>query len=177
MATTNWNDLPHCQTPTTRHQIANAGDSLWISTHYNHGEKGMIEYSTKTNKIVQIVKHPKTIKPLNHALCQHENNIYIVDGENSQIILFNPFTKQFIIKNNKLPKIGYGTCCIETNNYIHRFNGQTNTKHIIYSIKNNTIKILNDSNTTQNIAFVNILNYNERIIRFRGWNYNSYIYN
>ncbi len=73
MATTNWNDLPHCQTPCVRHQIANVGDSLWISTDYNEGEKGMVEYSTKTNKIIQIVKYPKSIKPLGHSLCQHEN--------------------------------------------------------------------------------------------------------
>eukprot|EP01084_Bolivina_argentea_P056980 104187_1 len=171
MSSTNWNDHPHCQALIIA-QIANVGDSLWVSTNYDQGEKGMVEYCTKTNKIIQIVKYTHNIQPIDHSVCQHENNIYIIDGVNSQIILFNPFTKQFTIKN-KLPKLGGGICCVEFNNYIHIFNGQTNIKHIIYSINDNTIKSVNDSITTHNIIFVCTLHYNQRIIRFGGWNYGT----
>eukprot|EP01084_Bolivina_argentea_P065099 118683_1 len=131
----------------------------------------MVEYCTKTNKIIQIVKYPHNIKPDRHSICQYQNNIYIVDGANSQIILFNPFTKQFIVKK-KLTKLGIGTSCVQFNNHIHIFNGSTNMKHIIYSIKDNTIKTLNDSITTQNINIggVHTLHYNQRIIRFGGVN-------
>eukprot|EP01084_Bolivina_argentea_P065097 118677_1 len=132
----------------------------------------MVEYCTKTNKIIQIVKYPHNIKPDRHSICQYQNNIYIVDGANSQIILFNPFTKQFIVKN-KLPELGGGTCCVQFNNHIHIFNGSTNMKHIIYSIKDNTIKSLNDSITTQNIIGVCTLYYNQTIIRFGGWNHDT----
>eukprot|EP01083_Nonionella_stella_P204541 745580_1 len=89
----NWNELLAHQTAATYEQIINIGDSLWYSTSYKYGEKGMVEYCIKTNKIKQIIKYPKNIQPTGHTVCEYRNIIYIIDGENGNIISFDVSTK------------------------------------------------------------------------------------
>eukprot|EP01084_Bolivina_argentea_P034901 64649_1 len=91
-----WNELVAHKTIATYQHIINIGDSLWYSTSYKYGEKGMVEYYIKTNKIKQIIQYPEDIQPTGHTICAYRNIIYIIDGWiNGNIISFNISTKQF----------------------------------------------------------------------------------
>ena len=127
-----WNAHTAPQTCFIYEQLIIIGQSFWYSTTYSCGENGMVEYCTVSNQIKQIINYPKNIKPLGHCLCESNGNIYIIDGENGQIILFNAKTKQFS-QTIQIPKIGRFPSCMAMNDNIHIFHGKTNRKHLIYS--------------------------------------------
>ena len=129
-----------------------------------------MKYPPKLIPSTNIIKYPQHIKPEMHSCCKHKNVIYIVDGCNGQIILFNPSTKKFT-KKLKIPIIGVYSCCVSLHDDIHIFHGRSNKNHIIYSIKTNQIKTTNDETTTRNMGYVSILKYQDKIIRFGGYDY------
>eukprot|EP01084_Bolivina_argentea_P125450 222266_1 len=150
-----------------RGKLVQIGESIWYSAGGSCG--GMVQYSIKTNKIVSKTKYSTNIKPpINHCCCKFNNTIIIVNGDQGEIISFNPSTKQFEKKINT-PEIGWKACCINMNNDIHIFHGIHNCKHLIYSPKTNKLKILNDATTTQNIEEVCVLKYGNKLIRFGGY--------
>eukprot|EP01083_Nonionella_stella_P273760 928929_1 len=92
----------------------------------------------------------KNIKPSGHSCCKYKNEIYIVNGENGQIITFNTQNKEFQIKTKTYlsqvrdmltEKIGAGAICIAMYDDVHIFGGHRNSKHLVYRIKENKIKI------------------------------------
>eukprot|EP01083_Nonionella_stella_P158145 514351_1 len=102
-----WKELTPGKTQCIRPQFIPMEDCIWWSTDYNQGEQGMVQYDIQSDKIISVVKYPNNIKPKWHSCCEYKNEIYIVDGENGQIIAFNTQNKQFQIKTNT-KKIGYG---------------------------------------------------------------------
>ena len=121
-----WNSHTAALTHEIREQMIHIGQSLWYSTDYERGERGIVEYDTVSDQIKQIIKYPNNIKPRGHSLCESNGNIYIIDGcENEQIISFNPETKQFT-QMRQIRKIGANPSCIAMNDNIHIFHGINN---------------------------------------------------
>eukprot|EP01083_Nonionella_stella_P181423 649899_1 len=100
-----WKERSAGKTEDIQPQLIPMEDCIWWSTDYNQGEQGMVQYDIQSDKIISVVKYPNTIKPECHSCCKYKNEIYIVDGENGQIISFNTQNKQFQIKI-KTEKIG-----------------------------------------------------------------------
>eukprot|EP01083_Nonionella_stella_P005487 15853_1 len=100
-----WKELTPGKTGAIQPQIIQMEDCIWWSTDYDSGEQGMVQYDSKLDKIRSVVTYPQNIKPKGHSCCKYENEIYIVDGVNGQIITFNAQSKQFKIKI-KTEKIG-----------------------------------------------------------------------
>eukprot|EP01083_Nonionella_stella_P103776 296718_1 len=93
-----WKELTPAKTVFVVPELIQMEDCIWWSTYYNKGERGMVQYDLQSDKIISVVEYPKNIKPYNHSCCKYKNEIYIVDGENGQIISFNTRNKQFKIK-------------------------------------------------------------------------------
>eukprot|EP01083_Nonionella_stella_P094979 266594_1 len=167
-----WQHLMPHETPRISYNLVNIGDKIWYSTDYQKGEKGMVEYCPKTNKVVRTVKYSEHMYLKGHSICRYRGSIYIVDGRKGNIILFNPSTQTFDTKTTNMPKIGVRSCCIAIHDAIHIFHGSTNTnsQHLIYSIPNNTIHSLKDPapQTTDSCSSVAVLKYKNKIIRFGG---------
>ena len=162
-----WKDLTPHSTPFIREQLVVIGSSIWYSTSYSAGESGMAEYDIKSNKIINIVKYPTYIQPLYHSLSAHDDKIYIIDGQNCRLILFDPSTKSFTTKLD-IPHISAHTSCITIKNHIHIFNGVNNVKHLIYSPIHNTIITVNDPTTKFKTQMVCLLSYQDKIVKFGG---------
>ena len=129
----------------------------------------MVEFSTSSNKIVQIIEYPEHLQPCRHCCCKYKDKIYLIDGEHNAIIIFNPSTKTFTNKLYIPYNIGMYPSAVAIYDKIHIFNGSANTKHLIYDITNNTIKSLEDKQTTEGMTGVAVLKYNKnKIIRFGG---------
>eukprot|EP01084_Bolivina_argentea_P239594 402669_1 len=143
------------------------GDYIWYSTSYRVGEKGMVEYDTKSNKVVSNIPYPHDIQPWCQSVCRYQNNIYIVNGWKGQIITFNTQTKQFCEILN-IPEIGNYSSSIMIDNEIHIFNGDKNCDHIVFNPKTQHITTFKDYHQTKGIRFQSILKYNSGIIRFGG---------
>eukprot|EP01083_Nonionella_stella_P273761 928930_1 len=135
-----WKELTPTKTKWIQPQLIQMGDCIWWSTQYDEGEQGMVQYDIQSDKIISVVKYPNNIKPDRHSCCQYKHEIYIVDGMNGQIISFNTQNKQFQIKINT-ERIGSGAQCIAMYDDVHIFGGHRNSKHLVYRIKENKIKI------------------------------------
>eukprot|EP01083_Nonionella_stella_P211970 765913_1 len=90
-----WKELTPAKTDSVRPQLIQMEDCFWWSTDYDEGEQAMVQYDIQSDKIISVIKYPNNIKPSCHSCCQYKNEIYIVDGENGQIITFNTQNKQF----------------------------------------------------------------------------------
>ena len=147
-------------------------NNLWYSSAhksiYNQSENGMTEYDINSDKILQTIQYPLNIKPCRQFCVKYKQQIYIIDGENGEIILFNPTTKQFTEKLN-IPIIGRYPSAAVMFDYIHIFNGHDNTKHIIYHIPSNTMKVFDTPSTSSMMNDLCILQYKNRIIKFGGF--------
>ena len=75
-------------------------DYIWLSDN-----KAMIEYNLKKDKIQHITKYTYNIKPSIHCCSEYNGKIYIIDGINGEIILFDPESHSFCKKTN-IPKLG-----------------------------------------------------------------------
>eukprot|EP01083_Nonionella_stella_P273759 928928_1 len=135
-----WKELTPGKTGCIRPQVIQMEDCIWWSTDYDSGEQGMVQYDIQSDKIISVIKYPKNIKPSSHSCCKYKNEIYIVNGENGQIITFNTQNKLFKIKT-KTETIGAGAICIAMYDDVHIFGGHRNSKHLVYRIKENKIKI------------------------------------
>ena len=172
-----WNRLAAASTIWVSDLILLNKSTIWFSTNFDKGDKGMTAYDCKSNEFSQTIKYPSKIIPKFHTCCCYDDNneIYIVDsynGENGQIISFNPSNGSFTKKIN-IPRFGKVASCIAVNDNIHILFGSENTKqqYIIYSMKDNTIKQHEISNKTMSkLCNVNLLKYKERLIAISGWN-------
>ena len=164
---THW--IPH--TSYIRNNAVQIENSIWYSTDYDEGEKGMVEYCLITNQTKQVVKYKNhNIKPDRHCICKHKDKIYIIDGhKNGEIIEFDPDRKAFIKKIN-IDKIGWNPSVAVIRDNIHIYNGSTNKASIafIYFPLNNTLKKIKDKFAAQAIRNVCLLKYENQLIRFGG---------
>ena len=167
-----WKVLRPHKTPWIAHQLILINSSIWYSTDYDKGERGMVEYNCNTNQIQQIIQYPHSIKPVSHSCCAKGNNIYIIDGKNGEIISFN-ITNTTFTKQRNIFKMGGATSCILINNDIHIIGGEKSSKHCIYSIANNKIKSVNDASSRTKIMSVCVLKYKELCIKFGGFGVNA----
>ena len=159
-----WNPHESHQNPSIRQNVISIGQFIWYSiAHKSHseGENGMVQFCTKKNKIIQIIEYPDNIKPCRHYCCKYNHQIYIIDGEHGEIILFDTITLKFT-KKLDIPNIGQYPCAIIKHDKIRIFHGSNNDKQLIYDIKTNTIKIINGSEEIQNPRMTM---YQDKIIR------------
>eukprot|EP01084_Bolivina_argentea_P288353 494890_1 len=164
-----WNELQASSTCCIRPNIICNGTSIWLSTDYDEGERGMIEYDTKSHRIISVTKYPKDIQPDIHSLCLYNNLIYIIDGEHGKIYTFDPVQKRFQLKLNINP-LGVFTNCIATDNgIIYIFNGDKNVGYYyIYSTKSNTIKSVRDTHKYSTLVEQCTISTDNKLFRIGG---------
>ena len=176
MHQSSWEELVHHETCCIVGPIS-IDSSVWYATFYNKGESGMVQYDTISNRIGNIIKY-EDHKPHGHQCCNYENYICIVDGKKGKLILFDTLTRQFV-KAVTIPRIGNGASVIAMNDDIHIFNGclNNNSKHIIYSVEADKIRILRcrkmKKKMNNKIRNQCVLRWGNKIIRFGGWNVKS----
>ena len=106
---TKWNQESHNPGVFAARRLVVIGDSIWYSSLpksvYDKAENGMTEYGTNSKQIIQTIPYPSNIKPINHCCCQYRNQIYLIDGIQGEIILFDTKKKSYSKKQN-IPKIG-----------------------------------------------------------------------
>ena len=157
-----------------REKLIDIGDSLWYSTAhksvYNKSDNGMVNYSIKTDNI-DVAQYPHSLKPKHHNCCQHKGKIYLIDGVNGEIIIFNPLTKTFK-KALNIPKVGgYPTSIVTVHDTIHIFNGRNNRKkYLIYNINENSLKTIDNKTKSSRMDSVSVLLYQDQIITMGGYN-------
>ena len=167
-----WKKHEHEPGPTIRGRIINIGESLWYSsshkTHYEQGENGITEYNLRLQKKIGTTQYPDHITPYRQFCCQHKDNIYIIDGENGEIVLFDPVLRIFTKKIN-IPKIGTYPSAVVIFDEIHILFGEHNSMHLVYDINKNEVHSY--ESTLGRSKFVAALWYQNRIILFGGWSY------
>ena len=121
------------------------GKSIWISTRYNDGEKGMIELDF-ANQRKRAFTYPAGLRPNKHVICKYDDEtIVIVDGKNGKLATFNINTHDFS-DPVEIPKLGFHCSAIAIKKYIHIFHGSKNenNQYLIYSMKNGKITTFKD---------------------------------
>ena len=136
-----WTPFGDLQTSEIRPNLVKINSSIWMSTDYNDGEQGMIEFDTGFNQIVWVVKYPKALRCVGHSLCVHNEIIYIIDGYNGEIWSFDPTAKPnlMFVKKSDIPKLGWHTNCFVREDRIYIMNGVDNEENLtfIYDISSN----------------------------------------
>ena len=138
------------------------------------------EYSMGTNVIKNKIEYPKDIKPLNMCCCVLNDMIYIVyslfsNDKNSFIIQFDAMKHTFN-QIFELKPVGYGPSCVVVYDTIHIFGTDQcdvtpNKLHLIYSPQTNTVKMIEDTFPSKGrLQFVAVINYQNRLYRFGGYN-------
>ena len=164
-----WKELLQHQTVITFEKFVTIGaNTIWYTTADDFGERGMVQYNYKSDKIIQIVKYPRNLRAVNQCCCSHNDAIYIINQYQSNIVSFTPSDQKFTKLINIPEEIGDHPSCIAIKNQIHIFNGETNTKHHIVSINTRSITTLNDPTTTACVHSPHLVTYNDRIIKFGG---------
>ena len=173
-----WTQHPNHATYHIANKIVQIKDSIWYSTDYKHGEKGMVEYCLMTNTIKRIVKYPDHIKPSYHCICTLNDIIYIIDGFHGGIISFDSSNNKFGSKIEMKNVIGDYSSAVTINGKIHIYNGMYNDRSTsyIYHPKTNQIKSVNDKFASRRISNVAVVNYPwiaNKLFRFGGYNNDS----
>ena len=89
------------KSPTVREKLAMVGSSIWLSTASKmlatdvESENGFAEYCRKTNKMINIIEYPDEYEPIRFVCCQYKHEIYLIDGENGYILLFDTTSKTY----------------------------------------------------------------------------------
>eukprot|EP01083_Nonionella_stella_P154936 499814_1 len=110
-----WKQLENPKTTKIRPESISIGNSIWWSTDYNEGERGMVEFDIKSNKIISTTPYPNDITPEFHCLCECGNIIYIVDGYlNNKIYSFDPKRIRFEVKIDIPVKVVVNLKCVKT---------------------------------------------------------------
>ena len=128
----------------------------------------MIQFCIKSQKVIDIIQYPKGINPHRQSCCKYNNQIYIIDGENGVIILFDPESKIFV-KKAQIHKIGQYPSSAVLLDKIHIFHGDNNEQyHLVYDPIKNTVNT--NSVQTDKICFASSVVYENNIIKFSGYN-------
>ena len=173
------------KSPTIREKLCVINGSIWYSSAHKSlhksGENGIAEYCIKTNQITNVISYPSHIQPNRQCVCQYKDKIYIIDGENDQIIEFDPFRKKFVVKHT-INNIGAYPSAIVIHDKIHIMHGKTNYKHhVIYDINwtsqnNPKYVVVGDLGTNTRMSCVAVLKYKNQIIKIAGDTYGKWDY-
>jgi len=139
-----WRELAAHQTPWIQQPIE-VKDSIWLSTAHCQGERGMIEYCKRTERIKSVVRYPEWLEPRYHACVRYAGDIFLVDGINGQIVAFNVSSRRFV-KKLAIPKLGAHPSCVVVQRLgqIHILHGEANRRHYVYSIEANSLQTVED---------------------------------
>ena len=136
-----WTVFGDLQTCCVQPNLVRIKSSVWISTYYDKGEEGLIEFDTRSNQIINIIKYPRALKCAGHSLCAHKEIIYIIDGQNGEIWSFDPTAEAnlMFVKKSDIPTLGPLTNCFVREDRIHLMNGVHNKENrtFIYDILSN----------------------------------------
>lgn len=184
-----WNIHPDSCYYHIQNNIVQIGDSIW----YRAGV-GMVEYSLHSEKILQIVKLPFNMEPkelrarrelAKHAVCKHYDKIYLISGENGQIVEFDPISKEFTIRfeceygevRDRFKIAAEASVAVIGDN-IHIYNGCNNDQSIafVYNILSNKIVEINDEFAKDRADDVCLVKYRNQLIRFGGHKYEEMPY-
>ena len=168
-----WKLVSH-KISTKRIKPISIADSIWYSEN-----NAMVQYNYKSNSVMTRVPFPKYMTnpspyPQWYACCKYINNIYIIDDIHHQIILFIPSNHKFIIKT-KIPK----SCCqclcayVIINDEIHMIADYNSTDYGIYSLTNDTLKIIKDATNDIDFYGVSLIKYKKKLIKFGGISFNT----
>ena len=146
-------------------------DSLWLSVIHKKGsdtsENGMIHYNHKSDEIINIIEYPSTIEPFNHCCVPYQQRIYIVEGQDREIIAFNTKSHSFT-KKATIPMLGTHPNSVCVFNKIHIFHGSANECHyLIYDPESDNV--IDRQVHTHKIRGVVVLLYQNRIITIGGF--------
>lgn len=184
-----WKERP-CASSPIKHSFVTIGEAIWYSTQpiiygtaktneyyttystrsITYGTAKMNEYCTRTNKIITSVDYPPNMShTTNWVICKHQNYIYIIDSEMENIILFDPFSKQFASTTKKITSFktfvdcGSSSHCISYKDNIYIF---YRNKYLVLheNINNNDIDItaINYPESDRNVY---VTKYKDRIIK------------
>ena len=128
----------------------------------------MTEYNLRLQKIVSTIQYPENIKPYRQICCKHKDNIYIIDGENGEIIVCDTVLKT-LTKKISIPKIGQYPSAVVICDEIHILFGDQSSMYLVYDINRNELHSY--PNILGRSKFVTALLYQNRIILFGGWSY------
>ena len=143
-------------------------DSIWCAS-----KDGMIEYKCVSDLILPSIPYPHWFDGrLKLSLCRHDKDIYIVNGEMGQMVVFDTKRKRYG-RNIRLPYLGWGASCIQFQDKIHIFNGVNNHDHIIYDINTEAITKSGDYYKENRITSQRIGLYQTKFIRFSGLKHNE----
>ena len=176
-----WRNLCPMKSPMAREKPAAIGSSIWYSTASKsladdiECENGFAEYCRKADKIINIIEYPPEYKPCRHVCCQYKDKIYLIDGENGHIILFDPNSET---KSNRfqkvmdIPKIGKYPSAAIVHDKIYILNGYDNNDcYLIYDIKTNALNTVSvDKKEGKGIYLIAALEYNNQIMQVGGYN-------
>eukprot|EP01084_Bolivina_argentea_P239057 401743_1 len=164
-----WRELMNHNTPSIRDHIINIGSSIFYSSDYDRGHRGIVKYDTKQNKInIYKYKHHQCVSLImNHSMVNHTNNLYLINGYAGEIIKVNLLNETFK-KIKEIPQIGWYPSSVMANEQIHICGGRFNNgQYIIYSPKSNKIICIKDKYSIR-ITNQSVLKYNNKLIRFGG---------
>ena len=125
-------------------------DSIWISTHYDAGTGGMVQYCCSTNTMEKSIPYPTGFRPRRHSVSTPDGNtIVIVDGNKGQLTTFNIDNQQFgeVIS---IPALGGGTSCINIQGHVHTLHGfnNGNNDYLVYSTATGQMTRFKDTQRT-----------------------------
>lgn len=172
----NWNAKTSFSPGIVDDTIANQDDSIWLSalhkSEFDQSENGMIQYSHKMDKVINIIEYPTNMKLECHCVCISRNKIYIIDGENGHITLFDPQTHSFT-KMKNIPHLGSFPNAICVFDTIHIFSGNANSSYyLIYHPDTN--KVIHHAVDRHKVNGATATIYNNRIIEMGGWDCSVY---
>ena len=150
------------------------GPTIWYSAAakslYDKSEGGMMEYSIKQDKLLDIIEYTDNMGPCRQCVCNHKNQIFIIDGENGEILLFDTISRTFAI-TAFIPNIGTYPSAVIMFDKIHIFHGDKNTnQHITYNIATTEVKVHTvPTYDNHKRDFVASSKYKNKLIRFGGF--------
>ena len=165
-----WDQLATHSTRFIIDRMSLINNIIFYATPKGWGLSGIVQYNPKTDQL-STNKWPSNINPgNNYSCCHYKNKIYIIDGDYiPRIMVFNTTNKSWNIINKKLPRLGSLATCIAMDDFIHILGGKRNTNHLIYSIKKNTIKSINDPTATTPASLVCVVKYENKLCKFGGY--------
>ena len=96
--------------------------------------------------------------------------MYIIDGENGEIIRFDPVTKLYTKKIN-IPEIGRYPCAVVISNKIYILYGRENKKYyLIYDITQNKLTQIAAKEAFDALFTVSLATYQQQLIAFGSFN-------
>ena len=137
-----WKEHYTVHTPLILPGLIAIGDFIYYSSAHRsldeQSQSGITRIDIKSQKVVETIQYPSHVRPCRHYCCQHNDKIYIIDGEHGQIILLDPSSKKYT-KKLDIPRIGRYPCAVVMHDQIHIFNGGSNHQHLIYDIASNSM--------------------------------------